>query len=296
MQTASSIDRCPLCGKTQNTFLLSCNDWLPPGEQFDIVRCSGCELVFTKGAPDEKDIARYYASNAYVPLSVAARGKVRQKAREWMNTGKYRLIRRITGRSAGSLLDIGSGTGEFPGLMQRRGWRVLCIEPDERGVRSCREKYHLRVESPDTLSSLPSQSFDVITLWHVLEHVHELQKVAKNIARLLKANGVCLIAVPNYESVDAKLYGKHWRAYDVPRHLYHFDIRSMQKLLASEGLCIEGTQPVWLDSVYTCMESSSRKGESLVRALWNAVRVMLLSSVNAKHASTILYRIRKERK
>ena len=136
---------------------------------------------------------------------------------------KKNIIKNVTGLQMGSLLDIGSGTGHFADTMKKAGWKVNGIEINKKARDFSVSRFGLEIIGPDRISELEANSFDCITLWHVLEHFHDPLKYSSDILKLLKPDGVCVVALPNCNSYDAKYYKDYWAAYDVPRHLWHFN-------------------------------------------------------------------------
>ena len=134
------------------------------------------------------------------------------------------------------MLDIGAGIGAFLSVMKGKGWEIKGIEPDFTARENARKFYGLELEEPSQLYSLIHESYDAITLWHVLEHVHQLHDYIEQLKNLLKQEGKIFIAVPNYTSTDAAAYRNFWAAYDVPRHLYHFTPKAIEKLMQLHGL------------------------------------------------------------
>jgi len=156
----------------------------------------------------------------------------------------------------GNLLDIGAGTGDFLIQAKQAGWNCIGIEPNEKAKNIAVTK---GVSFTNTLEELEDNSFDTITMWHVLEHVPDLENQIKTLKRLLKPNGTIIIAVPNFKSFDAKHYKSFWAAYDVPRHLWYFSKVSIQKLFNKEGLQLKKVKPMWFDSFYVCLLSEKYK-------------------------------------
>ena len=202
---------------------------------------------------------------------------------------------RTTGLNKGRLLDIGSGTGSFVHEMSSSGWEVTGLEPDSDARRVAKEILAVELLEADRLFSLEGGSYDVISLWHVLEHVHELHRYMEQMKFLLRDNGRILIAVPNYTSKDAAIYKEHWAAYDVPRHLYHFSPGSMQALLEKHGLKLLSCQPMWYDSFYISMLSSKYKNgkTNLVASFFNGLRSNLRALGDVRRCSSVIYLIGK---
>ncbi|KAA9038773.1 class I SAM-dependent methyltransferase [Ginsengibacter hankyongi] len=251
-------DACPCCGQKNIASVLSAEDFTVSHEGFEIWECSDCTARFTQNVPDINGIGPYYQSENYISHSDTKEGiinKLYHLVRNRTLIQKRNTIKKFTGTSKGSILDVGCGTGAFLHTMQQAGWEITGFEPDETARQKAKELYQLNLESPEKLFSLPAKSFDAITLWHVLEHVHDLHNYIKRLKELLKPGGKLFIAVPNYTSYDAKVYKQCWAAYDVPRHLYHFSPASMHKLLSIHEMHMVETKPMWFDSFYVSMLS-----------------------------------------
>ena len=217
-----NIDTCPLCGKTHFEEVMTCTDHYATGEKFTIYRCKACGFLFTQHVPDESEIGRYYESPDYISHTDTRKGlanRLYHYVRGFMLGRKASLIERICGTRNGSLLDIGTGTGYFSHFMQKRGWKVSAIEKSPQARAFAKEHFELMVEAPEALAAYGKGSFDVITLWHVMEHLQDINGTWKRLADMLKERGVLVVAVPNPVSFDAQHYREMWAAYDVPRHL-----------------------------------------------------------------------------
>ena len=175
--------------------------------------------------------------------------------------------------------------------MQDAGWQITGLEPDDTARTNAKQLHGLELQSPDQVYQLAPEQFDAITLWHVLEHVHDLQGYLENFHRLLKASGKLIIAVPNYTCKDATAYGAFWAAYDVPRHLYHFSPASMQALAKSKGFQVDQMKPMWFDSVYVSMLSEKCKTgkTNLLPALWIGMLSNANAIGNAANCSSVIY-------
>ena len=158
--------------------------------------------------------------------------------------------------SRGTMLDYGCGTGMFLKTCGDAGWKAFGFEPDPDARRLAEEK---GLSVADSKPALSDQSYDIITLWHVLEHVTDLEETLQFFSKNIKEKGRLIIAVPNYTSADAEMYKEFWAGYDVPRHIYHFEINSLQKLLGNHGFSLEETRPMKFDSYYVSMLSEKYK-------------------------------------
>jgi SAM-dependent methyltransferase len=193
-------------------------------------------------------------------------------------------------------LEVGAGTGAFADAMAKKGWKVTALEPDVSSREIAFNNYGINLLPSSALENLTPNSFDVITLWHVLEHVHDLKIYIHTFNNLLKHNGRLIIAVPNHTSLDAKFYKNYWAAYDVPRHLYHFSPTSMQFLMKSNGFVLVNLKPMWFDSFYVSLLSEKYKKTGLLgilRAfLIGGLSNLVALNTNSK-ASSIIYEIKK---
>jgi SAM-dependent methyltransferase len=247
-----------VCGSPDLRDKLHVQDKSVSQEVFTIQQCAACGFQFTNPRPDATSIGKYYESEAYVSHNSAAQGlvnRVYKVARYFTVRRKVALITRLNGGRAGHLLDYGCGTGHFLAGARRAGWQVTGLEPNDRARRDASARVGQPILEATALAGLAPASFDVITLWHVLEHVHTLAETLTQLISKLKSGGRLLIAVPNAESLDAQHYRQNWAAYDVPRHLYHFAPGPMRQLLASHGLRLVETRPLVLDAYYISMLS-----------------------------------------
>lgn len=261
---------------------------------FEIWHCDECTLRFTQKVPGPDFIGTYYQSASYVSHSDTDKGLVNRLyhlVRNRTLQSKRKLLQQVTGKEKGSLLDIGAGTGAFANEMKQAGWDITALEPDATARQNALNKYGLQLESTDRLFTLENDAFDAITMWHVLEHVHDLHGYFAQFHRLLKQDGRLVIAVPNYTSYDAKKYKEYWAAYDVPRHLYHFSPKSMELLANGKGFVLKAIEPMWYDSFYVSMLSEQYKNGSgnLPGALWNGALSNCKALFDKKKCSSLIY-------
>ena len=298
---------CPVCGSADLKNVLAAKDHTVSGETFQISECNGCSLRFTQDVPDAEGIIPFYKSEDYISHTDTSKGLVNrlyQLVRKKTLKKKRKLVEKITGSKKGQILDIGSGTGAFVNEMKQNGWQVTGLEPDG-GARTVAKKlYNIELDDINKFYQLPANSYDAITLWHVLEHVHELTEYVQQLKKLLKENGKLFVAVPNYTSKDAAIYKEYWAAYDVPRHLYHFSPRSMKVLIEKHGLKLLQQKPMWYDSFYISMLSSKYKNArlndavgqgktNLVASFFNGFCSNLKALGNVKKCSSVIYVIGK---
>jgi len=289
---------CPLCSSSDISLHLKCKDHFISGEEFGLYKCNTCGFIFTQNHPDENSIAKYYQSEDYISHSDTSKGllnKLYKLVRDLMLRRKTSHLLKATGLKTGKLLDIGCGTGYFAGAMKAAGWEVTGIEPDQKARDLAYSLFGFPVISPDQISSLPSESFDAITLWHVLEHFNDPVKYFSEISRLLKPEGLCLVALPNSSSYDAVYYLKFWAAYDVPRHLWHYNPATFNRLLEKVGFRCFQTRNLPFDVFYISILSEKYKGSSLsfLKGVTRGKLYFLRSLFNRKKSSSIIYFLKK---
>ena len=289
-------NHCPVCHSNTINPLLTVKDHSVSREQFVIWQCSNCGLQFTQDVPDQDSIAPYYQSSDYISHSNTSKGlinKVYQRVREHTLNTKADLVMART-KARGKILDLGAGIGAFLHTMEKRNWQVTGLEPDPGARQVAKKLYHLNLEDSSELSTMNSNSFDAITLWHVLEHVHDLHDYVEELKRLLAKNGRIFIAVPNYEAPEHDVYKLYWAAYDVPRHLYHFTPAAMKNLLGQHGLQIEEIRPMWFDSFYISLLSSKYKNgrTNWLGAGFAGIKTTLATMFNKEKSSSLIYVIK----
>jgi 2-polyprenyl-3-methyl-5-hydroxy-6-metoxy-1,4-benzoquinol methylase len=286
-----------VCDSTGIHHVFDAKDHTVSGELFAIWQCANCSLRFTQHAPDANDIGKYYRSENYISHTETSKGIVNWlylRVRKYTLSSKRRFIEDETGLKKGSLLDIGAGTGAFLHHMKGKGWNVEGVEPDSGAIERSSKEYGLQLKPSDHLFRFPEKSFDVITMWHVLEHVHDLHGYIAQIKKICKPGGKIFIAVPNYTSNDAEHYLSSWAAYDVPRHLYHFSPAAIHELMKRHKCVVEKIQPMWFDSFYVSLLSEKYKtGHSkLLNGFWRGLRSNIKALSKNRRASSLIYVIR----
>ncbi len=285
---------CPCCNSALIHPQLNATDHTVSQEAFEIWQCDGCTFRFTQDVPEAASIGRYYRSDDYISHTNTAKGLVNRLyhiVRNQTLTDKYRLILSATRIQQGKLLDIGAGTGAFVAYMQQKGWEVTGLEPDETARERALSVNKVNLLDTSGLYSLPPDTFDAITLWHVLEHVHDLHPYLEQLKKLIKRGGRIFIAVPNYTSYDATVYKGAWAAYDVPRHLYHFSPEAMGTLLMRHDLLLQGSRPMWFDSYYISMLSEKYKNGrgNLLSAVYRGALSNAKAFIDKSKCSSLTY-------
>ena len=247
------LDLCPSCGHPKFQNHLICTDHSVSGESFALVKCDKCELIFTNPRPALDQLASYYQSEDYISHTNRANNLVNQVykiVRSITLRKKFQLINGLTEKR--QLLDFGCGTGHFLHFCEGRGWTSTGVEPYLNARTQAGSNIKGKVH--DNLESIRG-SFDIITAWHVIEHVPDLNETLKQLTKRLEKNGFLIIALPNCCSYDAAYYKDNWAGYDVPRHLYHFTKKSFTSLIAKHKLKLIKTLPMKYDTYYVSLLS-----------------------------------------
>ncbi len=275
------ISNCPVCKGTELEHFITCKDYTVSQESFNIVSCKSCNFKFTNPRPSDSEIGKYYKSEDYVSHSDTKKGLINRlyhMIRTRTLKQKLGLISQYVSR--GTILDYGCGTGMFLKTCADAGWKSFGFEPDPDAKKLAEGKGLSVAISKEALSG---NKYDIISLWHVLEHVTDLDPTLQFFSKNITDNGRLIIAVPNYTSVDAKHYKEFWAGYDVPRHIYHFEINTLKKLLGNYGFILQETKPMVFDSYYVSMLSEKYKTGSInyFKAFINGFK----SNISAKDPS-----------
>lgn len=249
-----NIARCPICENDQLTDIMQVEDHFLTNKRFHLAKCSHCGFLITNPRPVASDLSKYYQSIDYLSHSKenkSVTSKLYSLVKNYSLGKKHQLITSF--KKPGTLLDIGSATGEFLHYFNKKNWTVTGVEPAETPRQFSIETYGLNVLKEEKIDQLPAGHFDVITLWHVLEHVPDLNGRMEQISKMLASDGLLVIALPNHLSWDAQHYGNYWAGYDVPRHLYHFTPDTISKLLSKYDFEIFKTEPMKFDAYYVSL-------------------------------------------
>jgi 2-polyprenyl-3-methyl-5-hydroxy-6-metoxy-1,4-benzoquinol methylase len=300
MESLDRLKKCPLCKSGHFLNFKAVRDYSVSKEEFLLCHCTECKLIFTNPRPSKKHIHRYYQSKDYISHQ--------NKASNFTNL-LYKLVRNITLRQKlswinqynhknQSILDLGCGTGYFLKKAKDNGWNVTGVEPNPTARKIASNK---TIKVFSSLKKIrPEKQFDTITLFHVLEHVHNLRKTGKKIIQYLKDDGTIYIAVPNINSKDSIIYGDKWAGLDVPRHLYHFTKDTMEIFAKEMELTIIDKKPMKFDSYYVSLLSEKYKNpkSSALKQLISGFFNGLLSNISARKSysnySSILFILKKK--
>jgi len=271
---------CPLCKKGRLNKSLNTFDYFLSQEPFELLTCDQCSYTRTNPIPPLDELGKYYQSEEYLSHTAGKKGAINRVYEILRNINLKRKYKHIVKYAeGGKLLDIGSGTGEFINFMSKTSWKVEGIEPNLQARNFAREQYNLTVNDESYIKQLPNNHFDVITMWHVLEHVPNLDERMKELKRMLAPGGTIFIAVPNIHSPDAKKYGKFWAGLDVPRHLHHFSPKSFKTLAQLHNFKLVEMIPMKMDAYYVSMLSEKYMKHSFVYL--RAIMSGLFSNIEA---------------
>jgi len=255
---------------------LSVKDYLVSGETFDLYHDKDWDMLMTH--PQPENLAKYYASDQYQPHKKKANSyldRIYHLIRNYSFGYKKRIIKTYHPRGK-RLLDYGTGTGEFLKYMSKETYKVSGVEPNKKARQTANKQLHNNVSvSIDEVN----EKFDIITLWHVLEHVPHPDELIEKLKKRLLPGGIIVIAVPNFKAYDSQYYQNFWASYDVPRHLWHFSSKAIQNLFKQHKMDVIGQKPLYFDSFYISLWSEQYKTgkKRLIPALYRG----LLSNVKA---------------
>ena len=272
---------------------LSTKDFLVSMEPFDLIDGKIEGLLKTYPQPRAEDLEKYYDSEEYISHTDGKEGMlfwIYQLVKKWSIQQKAQLIFKQNS-GVGSLLDIGAGTGDFLKFAKDKGWEIYGVEPNMKASSLAMKK---GVILKSSLSEFQERQFDVITLWHVLEHIPNLEETVQLLSKMVKPNGSLIIAVPNYKSFDAKFYNVFWAAYDVPRHIWHFSKGSIEQLF-KDNFRLEKLKPMIFDSFYVSLLSEKYKtgNRFSLKGLWIGLKSNL-KGMSSKEYSSHIYCLRKK--
>ena len=267
---------------------LTVKDYSVSKETFDLYHDETLDMLITFPQPSLENLGKYYESEDYISHTDNKRSlfeKLYHFIKSIALKNKLSLINSLQ-PSKGQILDIGAGTGDFLSVAKNNGWQTIGVEPSDRAKAIAKSK---GVSFVEQTSELENHSFDVISMWHVLEHVPDLDKQIKELKRLLKPTGTLIIAVPNFKSFDAKHYGKFWAAYDVPIHFWHFSKTAIKLLFEKEEMKLEKVMPMKFDSFYVSLLSEKYKSGKMnfIKAFFIGLQSNWKASKNFEYSSHI---------
>ena len=291
-----TVKQCPICGNTTFDQFLVSKDYLVSEQNFAIQQCQRCSFRLTNPRPDANSIGSYYKSDQYVSHNDESSGLINttyRLVRNYTLRSKLSLIKKLNGGHPGTILDVGCGTGAFLESCQAGGWQITGMEPDDDARAICAKKLQAEIK-PDLKVLTGEQLFNIITLWHVLEHIPTLNETIPQLYKLLAEQGTLLIAVPNSDSYDARTFEQYWAAYDVPRHLHHFTPSTIEPLFKKHGFKLVGQRPMPFDAFYIAMLST--RYQTGKTDYLKSMKVGLSSNAEAKRTgnySSLIYLFKK---
>lgn len=273
---------------SKDNIYITVKDYSVSGENFELLLDEELQLLKTHPQPAPEKLGSYYESDDYISHTDGKRSlfeKLYHTVKQKALRDKIKLIQNFHPKK-GKLLDIGAGTGDFLVISAKNGWDVIGVEPSAKAKAIAQSK---GVAFLGELSQMPDHSADVITMWHVLEHVPDVEAQITELKRILKPDGVLIVAVPNFKSYDAQHYGKFWAAYDVPRHLWHFSKTAIKLLFEKQEMKLEKILPMKFDSFYVSLLSEKYKSGKMnfISAFFTGLRSNLKAKRNFEYSSHI---------
>ncbi len=283
------LESCPSCSHSKFDNYLICKDHSVSKEHFALVKCAKCELLFTNPRPSEKELHKYYESEEYISHTDKGTSIINflyKIVRHYTLNKKRKLIEKLS--PIGTVLDYGCGTGDFIKKCKKKEWQVSGVEPNERARKIALQKTGKSIHQ-DLSEIHKEEKFDVITSWHVIEHISELKETLKKLRKKIKKEGLLIVAVPNANAYDATWYKEFWAAYDVPRHLYHFTPKSFSKLARETNLKIINTIPMTFDAYYVSLLSEAYKSgkNSFINGMLSGLKSNKLAQKSENYSSLI---------
>ena len=287
------VESCPICSSNRFSNFIVVQDYLVSRDSFAIIKCDECNFKITSPRPIKEELGNYYKSENYISHTSKANNPINwiyKLVRNYTLAQKYKLINKRV--SKGKILDYGCGTGDFLRYFKNKGWNIEGIEPDREAAKIAANKN--KIDVLPEVSYIKKNKYTAITLWHVLEHISDINHVLEQLKPLLDNKGRIFIAVPNVQSYDAQYYKEKWAGYDVPRHLYHFEKSTMKKLMKRHGLKIKEILPMYFDSFYVSMLSEKYKNgkNNFIAAFKSGYKSNKEAKPN-KNYSSLIYIIKK---
>ena len=291
-------NKCPLCGSDEIYVLYECNDSLVTGMKFPVCQCRHCSFVFTNNYPEENESDQYYKSDEYISHSDTTKGLINKTyhfVRKRMLLSKFRILKKESGLKTASVIDIGSGTGYFPMFLKKRGWECHGIELSKEAREYAQNNNGLLLSPPGDIEDFEPGSIDIITMWHTLEHFYHPGEYLGSAYRILKERGLLVVAVPNHWSFDAKKYRNFWAAWDVPRHLWHYNPDTIQILADKHHFKLQSMKRLPFDAFYVSVLSEKYKNSALplVKGFITGIISWFNSLIRIRNTSSLVYIFRK---
>jgi len=265
---------CPVCLSRASVPALRGRDLLfeTTDRTFTLNSCSGCGCLFLNPMPREDEIAAFYPAQYWWTASRAQAAGILRKLESVYRKLALRdhvsfIVRAAGGRPGLDLLDVGCGSGTLLGLLERRGFRTAGVDFSEQAARVAQEENGVRVFVGSLEQArFPDASFDIVTLFHVMEHVTNPRAVLSEVLRILKPEGTMILQVPNISSWQFKAFGAKWYGLDIPRHVIDYSKNAMLKLIEDSGFVprrlkhfnLRDNAPALVSSVFPSLDPASR--------------------------------------
>lgn len=277
---------------------ITVKDYSVSGEEFQLVFDEVLEMYKTEPQPSLDKLPSYYQSEDYISHTDTKRNlfeKIYHWVRSYMLSKKMAIVSQYTKSDSQRVLDIGCGTGDFLKMAQEYKWNIAGVEPDQSARKIASEKTGMEIQNNDWLNEIPDHSFDAVTMWHVLEHVPNLETQIATLKKIVKPNGTIFIAVPNFKSHDANHYKEKWAAFDVPRHLWHFSQKSIKGLFEKENMKVVKILPMKFDAYYVSLLSEKHKTGKMnpIKAFYRGF-VSNFKAIATSEYSSLIYVIKNE--
>jgi len=257
-------NNCPNCKSSDTKLFLELKDYFLSNEEFEIHNCNNCKISFTQPFPAAHEINRYYETDEYLSHDENRKGFIPLLYRTIKSVNiQTKYNQAASELKPGTVLDFGCGIGDFLFKAKSEGWKIHGVEPNDKARKSAAEKLEIDVLDKLGSDNYPDEYFDLITLYHVLEHVYAPKELIEILIKKLKPNGRLVLALPNHNSLDAKIYGKYWAAWDVPRHLWHFNSTSVEMLLEIHNYNLVRRLPMYWDAFYVALLSEKYKNSKM---------------------------------
>ncbi len=295
---------CPLTGSAETRFICHAVDTACSGETFEIWEDTASGIRFTHPAPGPDEIGRYYEFDAYLSHGTehaGITGKLYASVRNMMLSRKYRMLNPLPSVSESSsfrMLDIGCGDGTFAGYCAQKNpdWEIFGVEPSASAAETAKQRVgnlQLYTSAQDVPADKP---FHLVTAWHALEHIHDLNDMMRHVHNLLEPNGIFCVALPNFRSRDCERYKNSWAAYDVPRHLWHFSPEAFTAFARKHGFTLLRKHRLPFDPFYVSLLSEPSE-RSFIRRGFSAGFAATASTISSladiDRSSSVTYVLKK---
>lgn len=285
---------CPICQSSDIDQTQTVKDNSISQEVFHLSKCAQCGFLFTNPQPSPDKLWKYYESENYVSHSKTTKGFINFWYRQVQQLNlslKFKAIQPHVPR--GTWLDYGAGAGDYVKFIRSKGIKIEGFEPSET-ARQTATTNAVALKDTSELSDITERSIACISLWHVLEHIPNFTEVLQYLSKRIKQDGVLVIAVPNYLSVDGRTYAENWAAYDVPRHLWHFTEEDIKNLATTLNFSLVEVKGMVFDSYYVSLLSEKYQNGSKISGILTGLRSNLSARKKSTPFSSQIYILKKK--